>query len=53
MPDELIFPTVGTAVTGYIRATGQSWTDWEDEGTAPPGDAGDEAGGEAGAGLPR
>ena len=32
VPDEHIFPTVGTAVTGYLRATGQSWTDWEDDG---------------------
>lgn len=30
VPDELIFPTVGTAVTGYIRSTGESWTDWEE-----------------------
>ena len=32
VPDERIFPTVGTAVTGYLRATGQSWTDWEEDG---------------------
>jgi MFS superfamily sulfate permease-like transporter len=32
VPDDLIFPTVGAAVTGYLRATGQSWTDWEDVG---------------------
>jgi high affinity sulfate transporter 1 len=30
VPDELIFPTVGTAVTGYIEATGEAWTDWEE-----------------------
>ena len=35
MPDELIFPTVGTAVSGYLQATGQSWTDWEED--ARPG----------------
>ena len=28
VPDQLFFPTVGTAVSGYIRATGESWTDW-------------------------
>jgi MFS superfamily sulfate permease-like transporter len=31
VPDERIFPTVGTAVSGYLKATGQSWTDWEEE----------------------
>jgi MFS superfamily sulfate permease-like transporter len=30
VPDELFFPTVGTAVSGYIRASGESWTDWEE-----------------------
>lgn len=35
VPDELILPTVGTAVAGYIRATGQTWTDWEEGGTTP------------------
>jgi len=35
VPDELIFPTVGTAVTGYIEATGEDWTDWEEGGSAP------------------
>ncbi len=34
VPDERIFPTVGTAVTGYLRASGETWTDWE-EGAAP------------------
>ena len=38
VPDEHIYPTVGTAVTGYLRETGQTWRDWED---AP-----DERGGE-------
>ena len=32
VPDERIFPTVGTAVTGYLKATGQPWTDWEHDG---------------------
>jgi high affinity sulfate transporter 1 len=30
IPDAHIFPTVGTAVTGYLRASGESWTDWEE-----------------------
>ena len=30
VPDEMIFPTVGTAVSGYIKATGAAWTDWEE-----------------------
>jgi high affinity sulfate transporter 1 len=30
LPDELIFPTVGTAVTGYLGSTGEPWTDWEE-----------------------
>lgn len=34
LPNDLIFPTVGAAVSGYLRATGQSWTDWEDAGEA-------------------
>jgi len=36
MPDELFFPTVGTAVSGYLESTGEPWTDWED----PSDDAG-------------
>jgi high affinity sulfate transporter 1 len=35
LPDELRFPTVGAAVSGYLRATGESWTDWEDAGEGP------------------
>ena len=34
LPDDLIFPTVGAAVSGYLRATGQPWTDWEEAGEA-------------------
>ena len=34
LPDDLIFPTVGAAVSGYLRATGQPWTDWEDAAEA-------------------
>ena len=25
------FPTLGTAVRGYLAASGVEWTDWEDE----------------------
>ncbi len=28
--EDRIFPTVGTAVTGYLRASGEAWTDWEE-----------------------
>jgi MFS superfamily sulfate permease-like transporter len=37
IPDDHIFPTVGTAVSGYVRASGERWTDWEEgaEGDAP------------------
>lgn len=35
LPADLIFPTVGTAVTSYLRATGESWTDWEEGGGRP------------------
>lgn len=36
--DDRIFPTVGTAVSAYVRDSGASWTDWEedDRGAAPP-----------------
>jgi len=27
---EHFFPTVGTAVDGYLRATGLEWVDWEE-----------------------
>jgi high affinity sulfate transporter 1 len=30
IPDAHIYPTVGTAVSGYLRETGQAWRDWED-----------------------
>ena len=41
VPDERIFPTVGTAVSGYLKATGQSWTDWEEDARRgqPPAEA--------------
>jgi high affinity sulfate transporter 1 len=32
IPSAHIFPTVGTAVTGYLRESGESWTDWEEGG---------------------
>jgi MFS superfamily sulfate permease-like transporter len=37
--EERIFPTVGTAVSGYLRSSGERWTDWEeeDEASEPPG----------------
>jgi high affinity sulfate transporter 1 len=30
--DEHVFPTLGTAIRGYLGATGTVWTDWSDEG---------------------
>jgi len=33
--EEFFFPTVGEAVTAYVKAHRVAWTDWEDE---PPGD---------------
>jgi high affinity sulfate transporter 1 len=33
--DERFFPTVGTAVDGYLRATGVDWVDWEERPDAP------------------
>ena len=27
---DYFFPTVGTAVDGYLRATGLEWVDWEE-----------------------
>jgi MFS superfamily sulfate permease-like transporter len=35
VPDERIYPTIGTAVSGYLKATKQSWTDWEEGGGSP------------------
>ena len=36
-PDRF-FPTIGTAVDGYVEATGTTWVDWEERPTpAPPG----------------
>jgi hypothetical protein len=29
------FPTVGTAVDGYLRATGMEWVDWEERPDGP------------------
>jgi high affinity sulfate transporter 1 len=31
------YPTIGSAVHAYVRDTGVTWTDWEDESTAPLG----------------
>ena len=32
VPEESMFPTLGTAVSAYVTATGQEWTDWEEGG---------------------
>ena len=32
---ERFFPTVGTAVDGYLRATGLEWVDWEERPDGP------------------
>ena len=29
------FPTVGTAVDGYVEATGTTWVDWEERPAGP------------------
>ena len=35
---ERFFPTIGTAVNGYVEATGTTWVDWEERPTPiPPG----------------
>jgi MFS superfamily sulfate permease-like transporter len=34
--DERFFPTVGTAVDGYLRATGVQWVDWEERPEPAP-----------------
>jgi len=34
--DDRFFPTVGTAVDAYLRATGVEWVDWEERPDAPP-----------------
>ena len=37
VPADHIYPTVGTAVSAYVRASGESWIDWEEDGgQAPP-----------------
>jgi hypothetical protein len=28
--EDRFFPTVGTAVDGYLQATGMEWVDWEE-----------------------
>jgi hypothetical protein len=28
--DERFFPTIGTAVDGYVQASGVGWVDWEE-----------------------
>ncbi len=34
--DDHLFPTIGTAVDGYVSATGAPWTDWSDESPGLP-----------------
>jgi high affinity sulfate transporter 1 len=34
--DDRFFPTVGTAVDGYLEATGVEWVDWEERSRPPP-----------------
>jgi len=34
--DERFFPTVGTAVNGYLRESGVEWVDWEERSQPPP-----------------
>jgi len=34
--DERFFPTVGTAVDGYLRTTGVEWVDWEERPDPAP-----------------
>jgi high affinity sulfate transporter 1 len=36
IPAERVFPTVGTAVDGYIQSSGESWIDWEERGDGEP-----------------
>ena len=31
VPADHIYPTVGSAVSAYVRATGEPWIDWEDD----------------------
>jgi high affinity sulfate transporter 1 len=38
LPDDLIFPTVGTAVSAYLRSTGQAWIDWEENASSDAGE---------------
>jgi high affinity sulfate transporter 1 len=33
---DCFFPTVGTAVDGYVEATGTAWVDWEERPAGPP-----------------
>jgi MFS superfamily sulfate permease-like transporter len=46
--EDRIFPTVGTAVSAYIRASGEPWTDWEEGAetaeTRETGNAGEASG---------
>ena len=35
--EDSFFPTVGTAVTAYVAASGIDWVDWEARGPDAPG----------------
>ena len=35
--DERFFPTIGTAVDGYLAASGTPWVDWEERGSGRSG----------------
>ena len=35
--EDSFFPTVGTAVTAYVAASGIDWVDWEERGPDAPG----------------
>jgi MFS superfamily sulfate permease-like transporter len=34
--EDAFYPTVGTAVDAYVKASGIDWVDWEDRGPAEP-----------------
>jgi high affinity sulfate transporter 1 len=36
LPAVRFFPTVGTAVSAYLAATGEPWVDWEEAAARPP-----------------
>jgi MFS superfamily sulfate permease-like transporter len=38
--DDRFFPTIGTAVNGYLEASGTDWVDWEERGSGRSGPVG-------------